>query len=31
MKPNIDILDKARAEVAALLSKLLADESILSQ
>ena len=31
MKPNIDILDKARAEIAALLSKLLADESILSQ
>lgn len=31
MKPNIDIHDKARAEIAALLSKLLADESILSQ
>ena len=31
MKPNIDIHDDARAEIAALLSKLLADESILSQ
>ena len=31
MKPNIDIDDNIRAEIAALLSKLLADESILSQ
>lgn len=31
MKPNIDIHDDARAGIAALLSKLLADESILSQ
>ena len=31
MKPNIDIHDNVRAEIAALLSKLLADESILSQ
>ena len=31
MKPNIDIRDNARAEITVLLSKLLADESILSQ
>lgn len=31
MKPNIDIHDDARAGIVALLSKLLADESILSQ
>jgi starvation-inducible DNA-binding protein len=31
MEPNIDIHDNARAQIAALLSKLLADESILSQ
>jgi starvation-inducible DNA-binding protein len=31
MKPNIEIHENARAEIAALLSKLLADESVLSQ
>ena len=31
MKPNLNIHDNARTEIASLLSKLLADESVLSQ